>query len=92
MSKTTSEGPEVLHLVRITIEALSPLSLGSGDVVSVQRERRGDNGIETKTGNVVALARDANGLPVIPGATLQGVLRHLYASEYRERDAQELFG
>lgn len=84
----------VLHLLRVTIEALSPLSIGSGDVVQVQRPRKGDDGAgpAATTQNVTALARDANGLPTAPGATTQGVLRHLYTSEYGEHAAQLLFG
>ena len=52
----------VVHLARITIEAVSPLSIGAGAGVS----------------HDVALARDANGLPMIPGSSLRGVLRHLW--------------
>lgn len=84
----------VLHLLRVTIEALSPLSIGSGDVVKVPRLVAGENGsgpVDT-TQDVTALARDANGLPTVPGATTQGVLRHLYAATYDETAAQGLFG
>ncbi len=61
------------HLVRVTLEALSPLSCAAG------QGQEGD----------VALVRDANGLPMIPGATLQGLLRTCLADRAL-RD--ELFG
>ena len=84
----------VLHLLRVTIEALSPLSLGSGDVIEVTHRRRGENGAGPlpKTQDVTALVRDANGLPTIPGSTLQGVLRHHYAAAHGEIRAKKLFG
>src|SRR6266705_2917202 len=68
--------PQVLHLVRVTLEAATPISIGSGNV-------------EEETD--VALIRDANGLPIVPGASLQGVLRHLWR-ETRQEDPRELFG
>jgi CRISPR/Cas system CSM-associated protein Csm3 (group 7 of RAMP superfamily) len=57
----TSQPTSGLHIARITIEAASPISLAAGE------------------GDVfdVMLARDALGLPVIPGASLQGVLKSL---------------
>lgn len=55
------------HLVRFTITALSPLSCGAGDGIAA------DN----------IIARDANGLPMIPGATLQGLLRQACPAETR---------
>ncbi len=51
-----------LCIARVTIEAAAPLSIGSGDGGGVFD---------------VAIARDANGLPIINGASLQGVLRSL---------------
>lgn len=82
----------VLHLMRVTIEAVSPLSFGSGDVAPVTRERREDGETKTSTHSVTALARDANGLPAIPGATVQGVLRHLFEAEHGAAEACALFG
>lgn len=68
----------VLHLVRVTIEAESPLSFGSGDVSVKETTSKGRDGKDvTETITETALARDAYGLPTIPGATLQGVLRSL---------------
>lgn len=49
------------HIGRITIETTSPMSCGSGEQGVVD----------------ALLARDANGLPMIPGATIQGLLRRL---------------
>ena len=65
--------PTGWHLVRVTLEALSPLSCAAG------LGQEGD----------VALVRDANGLPMIPGATLQGLLKSCLADRTL-RD--ELFG
>ncbi len=59
-----------LHLVRVTIQAETPLSVGSAD-----------NG----PGDVV-IVRDANGLPTIPGASLQGRLNHLHRATYEDAD------
>lgn len=70
------EPPTVLHLVRVSIEAISPLSPATG---------------ETGLHDVV-LNRDANGLPEIAGASIQGVLRHLYSRRFGEEKEQELFG
>ena len=84
----------VLHLLRVTIEALSPVSLGSGDVIEVsrQRKREGDAESRREKGNATALVRDANGLPTVPGSTLQGLLRHRYTEEFGEAPANKLFG
>lgn len=59
------------HLVRVTLEALSPLSCGSGEA-----------GPETD----VHLVRDPSGLPTIPGSTLQGLLRAFHPAG-PDRDA-----
>lgn len=50
-----------IFIAGIEIEALSPISLGSGDWNS-------------QTGNLVA--RDANGLPYLPGTSIAGIIRH----------------
>lgn len=50
-----------LYLARLTIEALSPISVGSGEFGSYD----------------VTLARDANGLPLIAGTSLQGLVKAL---------------
>lgn len=67
--------PIGLHIARITFDAASPISLAAGE------------------GDVfdVMLARDALGLPMIPGASLQGVLKSLMMRT-GEASAKELFG
>ncbi len=65
-----------LHLARVLVECESPLSIGTG----------ASDGVFD-----VALVRDANGLPAVPGSSLAGVLRHACAA----RDpglAEEIFG
>jgi len=52
-----------LHLARVVVECASPLSIGTGAADGVFD---------------VALVRDANGLPAIPGSSLAGVLRHAW--------------
>ena len=64
-----------LKLARIVLEAVSPLSVASG---------RASLRFDT------AIARDANGLPVIPGTSLAGVLKHLHADG--GGDEKALFG
>lgn len=77
MSGTEPAKP-VLHLVRITIETASPLSVGSGDDVEFKRRPSKDDPDKTpRDARVTGLMRDANGLPTIGGASLQGVLRRL---------------
>lgn len=56
-------GP-VLHLVEVTFECLSPLSVGGGE---------GSKMVD------VLLMRDANGLPTIPASSLAGALRHAWS-------------
>src|SRR5687768_5200591 len=63
---------EVLHLVRATIEALSPISSASGESDLYD----------------MALVHDANGVPEIAGSSLQGVLRHLYESRRKNSEAE----
>lgn len=53
------DGP-ILHVARITLEALSPLMIASGEADPLFD---------------VLLARDANGLPFIPATSIAGVLR-----------------
>lgn len=66
----TMQEKRVLHMARITLEARTPLSIGAGDDAVYD----------------VTLARDANGLPCIPGPSLQGVLRHLWRDVYADTD------
>lgn len=53
-------------IARITVESETPISVGSGE-----------KGISTDR----LIAKDANGLPYIPGTALTGVLRHSFNSE-----------
>ncbi|MGH7109002.1 MAG: RAMP superfamily CRISPR-associated protein [Stellaceae bacterium] len=79
MSEETQARPQMLHLARATLEALSPISLGSGEPSSLSD---------------ALMFRDANDLPAIPGASLQGGLRHLWGAAHDQNDPRErtLFG
>jgi CRISPR/Cas system CMR subunit Cmr4 (Cas7 group RAMP superfamily) len=55
-----------LYLARFVLEAKSPLSMGSGDPGSFD----------------VDLVRDANDLPMVAGASLEGALKALYRREF----------
>jgi CRISPR/Cas system CMR subunit Cmr4 (Cas7 group RAMP superfamily) len=69
----------VLHLARFTLEARSALSIGTG----------GADGVYDHP-----IVRDANGLTMIPGTSLAGVLRHLWLADHGNdlRAADDLFG
>lgn len=54
------------HLVQITLEAVAPLRIGSGE-----------KGIKTDA----LVIRDVNGLPFIPGTTLAGLIGHALPAE-----------
>ena len=62
------------YIARFTVEIETPLSVGSGE-----------KGLLTDR----LVARDANGLPYIPGTGLTGVLRHSFADP---KIAEDLFG
>ena len=79
-----------LHIVRLSFEARSPLSIGSGESRTEARTEPG-SGEETAI-SVSEIQRDANGLPAVPGAGLQGVLRRLAAEVHDEAFANEMFG
>lgn len=82
-----------LHMARVTLEALSPLSIGSGDSRTTEREEKSSDGTEKKVSvTVAAIQRDANGLPTIPGPGLQGALRRLAAEVYGKAFADGMFG
>lgn len=57
------------YIARITLEAETPLFVGSGES-SLLRDS--------------LVTKDANGWPMIPGTSLTGVLRHLYEAENRD--------
>ncbi len=61
------------HFARITLEARAPLMIGSG-----HEDALAD----------VLLARDVNGLPVLPATSIAGVLRH----RFRPEEARAFFG
>jgi CRISPR/Cas system CMR subunit Cmr4 (Cas7 group RAMP superfamily) len=69
----------VLHIARFTLEARTALSIGTG----------GPDGVYDHP-----IVRDANGLPMIPGTSLAGVLRHLWIADHGddEASANVLFG
>ena len=69
----------VLHLARVTIEAVSPMSIGAEESVGHYLYD-------------VALARDANGLPTAPGASVAGVMRHLALASFGPDWANDIFG
>lgn len=66
-----------LHIARLNLECATPLSIGTGGA---------DEAFD------VELVRDANGLPAIPGSSLAGVIRHVYARIHGEARASQLFG
>lgn len=73
-----SSAAPVLHVLRLTIEALTPLSPSTGEMELAQ-----DN----------LITRDMNGLPQLYGPAIAGILRHLYADYYGgEAEADKLFG
>lgn len=67
----------VIHIARLTLEAVTPLSISTGSP---------DNVFDT------ALVRDANGLPALPASSLAGVLRHLWSQTHDQASADQVFG
>jgi CRISPR/Cas system CSM-associated protein Csm3 (group 7 of RAMP superfamily) len=69
----------VLHIARFTLQARTALSIGTGGPDSVYDH---------------PIVRDANGLPIIPGTSLAGVLRQLWLTDHglEARAADDLFG
>lgn len=80
-----------LHILRLTLKAKSPISLGSGEEVVLEIPAQDDKKKNEPT-HVMALMRDANGLPTFPGASAQGVLRRLYENANGEEDTKRVFG
>ncbi|MEQ8817878.1 MAG: RAMP superfamily CRISPR-associated protein [Thalassobaculum sp.] len=72
-----SKALPVLHLATVTLETTTPISVGSGAEDAL---------FDT------LLVRDANGLPIIPGTSLAGVLRHLYLARNGHAATNALFG
>jgi len=67
----------ILHIARFTLEARTALSIGTG----------GPDGVYDHP-----IVRDANGLPMIPGTSLAGVLRHLWLAGPDHGITNQLFG
>ena len=80
-----------LHMVRVSFELLSPLSIGSGERRRTETRKERGTGKETNI-SVSEIQRDANGLPTIPGSGLQGVLRRLAVEVRGDEFAKEMFG
>ena len=74
-----------VHVLRVTLEAETPLSIGSSNVV--ERTVK-----EEVSANPTAIMRDPNGLPTIPGSSTQGVLRRLMEDTAGKERAKEIFG
>jgi CRISPR/Cas system CMR subunit Cmr4 (Cas7 group RAMP superfamily) len=80
VAPAVTEVGNVLHLLRVTLEAKSPISVGGGDEQTI---------FDT------VILRDAYGLPTVQGSSIAGVLRHLWLAVYGESDApivNSLFG
>lgn len=67
----------VFHFARVVVEASSPLSIASGE-----QDARYD----------VLLARDANGLPMIPATAIAGALRRIMSQRLKDDAVDDLFG
>lgn len=89
---TATPKGEILHLARISFEAASPLSSGSGNRIDVEAQGKTEDGEVAGPIWADALVRDVNGLPTITGGSLQGVLNHLYAAVYGKDETKEVFG
>lgn len=66
-----------LYLARVVLENRTALSLSTGF---------GDGIFDSE------LVRDVNGLPILPGTAVAGVLRHLYQRHHGEEGTNALFG
>lgn len=73
---STAQWP-VLHVARLTLETLTPLSVSTGSP---------DGVFDT------ALVLDANGLPALPGTSLAGVLRQACRAGSGQETTERLFG
>ena len=82
----------VLHLMRVTLEAVSPLSIGSGDTVEKTVKAQANSQRDDANYKLATVVRDANGLPTLPGPSVQGALRHVYAAETSLGAADLYFG
>lgn len=74
-----------LHILRITLELLSPMSIGTGrSIDGAKRERQNVDTGKTEEAAIQASAiiRAANGLPGIPGSSWQGRVRSLAGADW----------
>lgn len=73
------------HVVHLTLEAISPLAIGSGEKKLKKPTRAPHGGKQARDGEklqeveVPGIIRDANNLPTIPGSSWQGAVRRLLA-------------
>jgi hypothetical protein len=67
----------IRHVVRVTVEAVTPISPSSGEV---------DAELDAP------LFRDWNGLPCLSGTTVAGVIRSAYADYFGNDECKEVFG
>lgn len=72
-----STGNNYIYIARITLEAETPLFVGSGES-SLLRDS--------------LVTKDVNGWPMIPGTSLTGVLRHIFEDENNDKNGNEVFG
>lgn len=75
--KTPALFRPIRHVVRLTVEAMTPLSPSSGDADADM---------------AAPLFRDWNGLPCLSGAAIAGVIRSLYGDYFSETERRDLFG
>jgi CRISPR/Cas system CSM-associated protein Csm3 (group 7 of RAMP superfamily) len=89
---TDTEG---LHLMRVTIEATSPISIGSmeSEIEAVAGEiESADGKSEKRQVTVPALIRGPSGLPAVPAASLRGGLRDLAERHENKEFVKTYFG
>ena len=68
---------DIRYLAHFVVETNTPMAIGSGEKgLTVDR----------------LIARDANGLPYIPGTSMAGVVRHELEDEIMEEDVNDIFG
>lgn len=68
------------HIARLTVEAETPLAIGTGKSCDILTD--------------APVAKDVNGLPYIPATSIAGVLRHAmgYADKDKDKDKDNPFG
>ena len=67
----------IRYIARFVVETATPMAIGSGEKgLTVDR----------------LIARDANGLPYIPGTSLAGVVRHEITEVLLENEVNDIFG